>query len=168
MLFMVVERFKESQIGSIGERFRRRGRMLPKGLTYQASWVDPTGARCFQVVDTARRELLDRWIGCWKDLIDFEVVPVVTSDEFWGRAARVEHGSRSYRRSEPRRRRRNNEQRGRFGTATARPRTDHGRRYGACRGSEPNSKKNGHAQAPFRAARSVPIVVPTGLVSTIS
>jgi hypothetical protein len=28
-------------------------------------------------------ELLDAWIGCWNDLVDFEVVPMLTSADFW-------------------------------------------------------------------------------------
>jgi hypothetical protein len=31
------------------------------------------------------RETLDHWIARWSDLVDFEVVPVLTSAEFWAR-----------------------------------------------------------------------------------
>ena len=31
-----------------------------------------------------RRELLDEWIARWDDLVDFEVVPVITSAEAAG------------------------------------------------------------------------------------
>jgi Protein of unknown function (DUF3303) len=30
-------------------------------------------------------EALDAWVNCWKDLVDFEIVPVVTSAEFWSK-----------------------------------------------------------------------------------
>jgi hypothetical protein len=83
MLFMVIERFKEGDAGPVGERFKRRGRMLPEGVTYRASWVDATGKRCFQVMEATDREALNAWVSRWDDLIDFEIVPVVPSADFW-------------------------------------------------------------------------------------
>jgi hypothetical protein len=85
MLFMVVERFKNGDAGPIGERFRREGRMLPEGVRYHASWVEENGARCFQIMEAADRESLAPWVTCWDDLVDFEIVAVLTSSEFWGR-----------------------------------------------------------------------------------
>jgi hypothetical protein len=83
MLFMVIEHFKQGDLRSIGERFKRSGRMLPEGITYHASWMEETGARCFQVMEALNRELLNTWIRCWEDLVDFEIVPVLPSAEFW-------------------------------------------------------------------------------------
>ena len=80
---MVIERFSNGDAAPVGERFRRVGRMLPEGLVYHASWMESSGARCFQLMETAKPELLDEWIGRWRDLVDFEVVPVMTSVEFW-------------------------------------------------------------------------------------
>ena len=37
---MVIEQFKD--VAAIGERFKRTGRMLPEGVAYHASWVEPT------------------------------------------------------------------------------------------------------------------------------
>ena len=81
MLFIVIERFKDRD--AIGERFERHGRILPVGVVYHASWVDAAGGRCFQIMEADGVELLADWIGRWKDLVDFEIVPVVTSAEFW-------------------------------------------------------------------------------------
>lgn len=83
MLFMVIERFKPASLNLIDERFRCSGRMLPEGVTYHASWVDSAGTRCFQIMDAPQRELLDLWISRWDDLVDFEIVPVETSADFW-------------------------------------------------------------------------------------
>ncbi len=83
MLFLVIERFKNADPMPAGERFERMGRMLPEGLAYLASWVECSGARCYQVMEAPDRELVDRWIGRWDDLVDFEVVPVLTSADFW-------------------------------------------------------------------------------------
>ncbi len=83
MLFMVIEHFLNSDPKPIGERFQRAGRLLPEGLTYHASWVDANGARCFQIMETSRPELLTEWTARWADLIEFEIVPVLTSADFW-------------------------------------------------------------------------------------
>jgi hypothetical protein len=89
MLFMVIERFRNRDAEPVGERFQQRGRMLPDGVAYHASWIDAAGARCFQIMESASVELLNEWIRNWDDLVDFEVIPVTTSGEFWaGRAAR--------------------------------------------------------------------------------
>lgn len=82
---MVIENFKEGDARAIGERFKQSGRMLPEGLIYQASWVESTGVRCFQVMQTANPELLQTWVGRWKDLIDFEIVAVESSADFWAK-----------------------------------------------------------------------------------
>jgi hypothetical protein len=85
MLFMVVERFDSKDAMAIGERFKRSGRMLPEGVKYHASWVDVTGTCCFQVMEAASAELLTSWVSRWDDLIDFEIVPVLTSAAFWSK-----------------------------------------------------------------------------------
>ena len=85
MLFMVIERFKKTDVDAIGERFRSRGRMLPEGVTYHASWIDSTGDRCFQLMEGPNTDSLQPWVARWNDLVHFEIVPVVTSAEFWPR-----------------------------------------------------------------------------------
>jgi hypothetical protein len=81
MLYMVVERFKNQDALPVYRRFRERGRLAPEGLTYVASWVDESLRRCFQLMETDDRDLLDRWIANWNDIVDFEVFPVMTSRE---------------------------------------------------------------------------------------
>ena len=83
MLFMVIERFKEGNVKSVGERFRRSGRMMPESVHYHASWVDAAGARYFQVMDAPNPEMLDLWVSRWHDLVEFEIVPIQTSSDFW-------------------------------------------------------------------------------------
>ena len=55
--------------------------MTPEGLNYISSWVDHNFARCYQIMETTDRTLLDQWMANWIDLIDFEVHPVMTSKE---------------------------------------------------------------------------------------
>lgn len=80
---MVVERFKNPDVTPVGDRFTRYGRMLPEGVVYHASWVDPQGLRCYQVKEAPDRESLNAWVLRWDDLIDFEIIPVLTSADFW-------------------------------------------------------------------------------------
>jgi len=75
-LYMVIERYRPGAAGEIYRRFRERGRMLPPGLEYLDSWVELDVSRCFQLMRTAERSLLDTWIGSWSDLVEFEVVRV--------------------------------------------------------------------------------------------
>ena len=62
-------------------RFQAQGRLAPEGLTYLSSWVDERFQRCFQLMETDDRTLLDQWMANWSDLVDFEVYPVMTSTE---------------------------------------------------------------------------------------
>jgi N-acetylglutamate synthase-like GNAT family acetyltransferase len=80
-LYMVIEHFKAGDPAPVYRRFRERGRLAPDGLRYVASWVESSLGRCYQVMETGDRALLDQWIAQWDDLVDFEVHPVITSAE---------------------------------------------------------------------------------------
>lgn len=86
MLFMVIETFKEGNANAVGERFKQKGRMLPDGVAYHASWMETGGKKCFQVMEAADSTLIEKWTSQWKDLVDFEVFPVQTSAEYWSKA----------------------------------------------------------------------------------
>ena len=79
MLFMVVEHFKNGDALPIYRRFRDRGRLAPAQVTYVNSWVSADLAHCYQIMEAPDRASLDEWLGRWADLVDFEIVPVVTS-----------------------------------------------------------------------------------------
>jgi len=79
MLYMVVERFKDAP--AIYRRLREKGRLMPAGLEYVSSWIDDDFKICWQLMQTADFTLFDRWIDNWRDLMDFEIVPVRTSAE---------------------------------------------------------------------------------------
>ena len=55
--------------------------MAPDGLRYVASWIDLNFERCFQVMETDNEALFKEWTENWKDLIEFEIVPVRRSAE---------------------------------------------------------------------------------------
>jgi hypothetical protein len=79
MLFMVIERFRDGDAASVYRRFRERGRMAPDGLKYVDSWVESGFGRCFQLMECDDPRLLEQWTARWQDLVEFEIVPVVTS-----------------------------------------------------------------------------------------
>ncbi|HWS86647.1 MAG TPA: DUF3303 family protein [Pyrinomonadaceae bacterium] len=85
MLFMVIERFGgRERAAEVYRRFRERGRMMPEGLRYVASWVEEDFGRCFQLMECEDPNLLREWAAHWQDLVEFEFVPVVTSAEAAG------------------------------------------------------------------------------------
>ena len=81
MLYMVVEHFRNGDPLPVYRRFRDKGRLAPAGLLYVSSWVTQDSRRCFQIMECNERRLLDQWVAQWQDLVDFEIIPVVTSAE---------------------------------------------------------------------------------------
>ena len=81
MLFLVIETFRGGDPRPVYARFAERGRLAPPGLTYVASWVTADLRRCYQVMEAEAPDRLDEWIARWRDLVDFEVLPVVGSAE---------------------------------------------------------------------------------------
>ena len=81
MLFMIVERFKDGDARPVYRRFREKGRMAPDGLRYVSSWVTEDLGRCYQLMETDDRALLDQWAARWSDLAGMEIHPVITSAE---------------------------------------------------------------------------------------
>lgn len=81
VLYMIVEHFKNGDPLPVYRRFRDRGRLAPNGLQYVSSWVDEKLERCFQVMETDDRRLLDQWIANWSDIVDFDIFPVVSSKD---------------------------------------------------------------------------------------
>jgi len=79
MHYMVIERFKDAP--AIYQRLEQKGRMMPEGLNYVSSWIDHDFKICWQLMKTENFALFDRWIDNWKDLMDFEIVPVRSSAE---------------------------------------------------------------------------------------
>ncbi len=86
-LYMVIEYFKGGDAAPVYHRFRESGRLAPEGLSYVSSWVDDKLERCYQLMETEDRALLDQWMANWSDLVEFEVHSVITSSEAAARMA---------------------------------------------------------------------------------
>ena len=81
MLFMVVEQFKNHSAKQVYRRVQNKGRMLPDGLHYVDSWIATDFNRCFQLMETEDPAHFKKWIERWQDLVEFEVIEVVSSED---------------------------------------------------------------------------------------
>ncbi len=79
MQYMIIEKFYPGKVKDIYHRFAEKGRMLPEGVKYINSWINESITICYQVMESGSLEKLQQWIDEWKDLVDFEVVPVISS-----------------------------------------------------------------------------------------
>jgi hypothetical protein len=78
---MVIEKYKNNNSKAVYTRVQEKGRMIPDGLRYINSWVEANLGRCFQLMDCDQVDLFQQWIVHWNDLIEFEIIPVVSSKE---------------------------------------------------------------------------------------
>ncbi|HUR66115.1 MAG TPA: DUF3303 family protein [Chitinophagaceae bacterium] len=81
MQYMIIERFRPGLVRSMYQRFEEKGRMMPEGVKYINSWINEDVTVCYQVIEAESLDRVNEWIGCWKDLVDFEIIPVITSAE---------------------------------------------------------------------------------------
>ena len=76
---MVVERYKRGP-EPVYARAEAKGRMLPDGLKYLDSWIEPSFSRCFQLMECDDPRLFQEWVLQWRGTgVSFEIVPVVPS-----------------------------------------------------------------------------------------
>ncbi len=83
MFFFVIEHFKNGDPLPVRERFQDKGRLVPDGVTYVGSWIDPKTATCYQVMEAEARDLIDEWSSRWSDIVDFEIFDVLSSPDYW-------------------------------------------------------------------------------------
>jgi hypothetical protein len=82
MLFMVIERFKDNDMVPIYKQVKDGERMLPEGLKYLESWIEPNFGRCFQLMECSDLKLFQEWVLMWRGFgATLEIVPVVSSKE---------------------------------------------------------------------------------------
>ena len=88
MHYVIIERFRGGDPAPVYRRFRDQGRMAPDGLKYVGSWVTEDLSICYQVMECDDRALLDEWLANWRDIVDFEVIPALTSAQAQAAIAR--------------------------------------------------------------------------------
>jgi Cft2 family RNA processing exonuclease len=81
MLYMIIEKFHEGKVQEIYKTLDETGRQLPDGLVYINSWINEEVTQCWQVMECDDPKLLTAWIDKGKDLVDFEIIPVTTSEQ---------------------------------------------------------------------------------------
>ena len=81
MKYMIFETFKPGKVKEIYQRLEEKGRMQPEGLTYINSWIDENMEKCYQVMETDSIKKIHQWISNWDDVMEFEIVPVISSAE---------------------------------------------------------------------------------------
>ena len=82
MLFMVIERFRDNDMVPVYKKLREGGRMMPEGLRYIDSWVEPNFSRCFQLMECDDLRLFQEWVLKWRGFgATLEIVPVVPSKD---------------------------------------------------------------------------------------
>ncbi|MGI9420984.1 MAG: DUF3303 domain-containing protein [Geminicoccaceae bacterium] len=81
MQFMVIETFRDQNAKAVYTRLRDKGRSLPDGLTFVSSWITADLDRCFQIMECDDVTLLQRWVTEWSDLVEFEILPVVSGGD---------------------------------------------------------------------------------------
>jgi len=81
MTFLVIEHFRDGDAVPVYRRFRDRGRLAPEGLRYVGSWVTEDFRHCYQIMECEDPRLLSEWTARWADLVEFEILPVMSSAE---------------------------------------------------------------------------------------
>jgi Protein of unknown function (DUF3303) len=82
MLFMVIETFRDDDMVPIYQKLRDGGRLLPDGLEYLDSWVEPNFSRCFQLMRCDDLRLFQEWTLQWRGYgAKIEIIPVVPSKD---------------------------------------------------------------------------------------
>lgn len=82
---MIVEHFKNGVLCRSTAGFANKAAWHPKVWRNVSSWVREKLERCYQIMETDHRALLDQWVSNWSDLIDFEIYTVIPSKEAAGR-----------------------------------------------------------------------------------
>ena len=81
MLYMVIEHYHPGKLKDLYQRFDEKGRMLPDGVKYINSWINEDITVCYQLMESDSLDKLNEWTSNWNDIVDFELIPVISSSE---------------------------------------------------------------------------------------
>lgn len=81
MRYLIIEHFRKETVKELYQRFDQQGRLMPAGVHYIDSWINEDVSKCYQLMESDSLNGLQKWIANWDDLADFEIVPIISSDE---------------------------------------------------------------------------------------
>lgn len=81
MLFQGTYVYSTDHRDTVRPRFKETGAPPPPGVDMLGRWHNAAGNGGFFLVETDDPVALARWLQEWTDVIDFEVVPVVTDEQ---------------------------------------------------------------------------------------
>ena len=81
MKFLVIEKFRQGKVKEVYKRLEEKGRLMPHNLTYINSWITEDVSVCYQLMEADSIDKFEEWMNNWNDLIDFEIIPVITSQQ---------------------------------------------------------------------------------------
>lgn len=81
MLYMITWTFAAGNTRAVNDRFLKTGGTPPEGAKMVGRWIrlDNGG---FALCETDDPLTVTKWLLDWNDLIDFEVHPVVTDEQY--------------------------------------------------------------------------------------
>ncbi len=79
--YLIIETYKTGKTEEIYQRYSEKGRMISRGIDYINSWLTDDLQKCYQIMTSDSEEKLLEWTKHWKDLMGFEIVPVISSNE---------------------------------------------------------------------------------------
>jgi hypothetical protein len=82
MLFMVIYSLAPQHRDAGQARFKQTGGQPPEGARMLGRWHDVAGLRGWVLAEADNALPLARWTQDWSDLLDFQVVPLLTDEDF--------------------------------------------------------------------------------------
>ncbi|MCA9082298.1 MAG: DUF3303 family protein [Planctomycetaceae bacterium] len=79
MYYMIIFHLPANRFAERIKRFVETGALPPNGVKLHGRWVTLGHDRGFQLVETAKPELIFHWCSEWADLMTFEVFPIIES-----------------------------------------------------------------------------------------
>lgn len=82
MIFYITFEYDPRHRDAVHERFKQTGAPPPEGVSMTGRWHSVEGNRGFLVAEFSRTDSIARWLQEWTELINFEVTPVLTDEQF--------------------------------------------------------------------------------------
>jgi len=81
MLFMTIFTYQPEKRNEVIKRRLEKGSLVPQGMQVIGEWSDVGGGRVFRLVRVESSIAAVAATGAWSDLGQYEIVPVMDSEE---------------------------------------------------------------------------------------